>query len=140
LTHEFVEAIDTYFVPFLNGLGFDRSLPISISGKHYCATFLRSDRAIVVSYEPGDDYLLIALPTVVNGIQSDLDNRESSPRLSDLAGRAMSNASAAQLQANAAYFAGRHADRPLSRKLLKAAKDLRICLLHWDPLVLPSGA
>jgi hypothetical protein len=140
LTHEFVEAIETYFAPFLNGLGFELSPPISISGKHYRATFSRSDRAVVVSYEPGDDYLFIALPTVVSGIQSDLDNRESAPRLSDLTGPAFANTSPAQIQANAAYFVEHDADGPLARKLLMAAKELRICLLHWDHLVRPRGA
>src|SRR5512145_325028 len=98
LGHEFTQAIDTYFTPFLKDLGFALASPISVSGKHYCAEFLRSDLAIIVSYEPGDDYLLVALPSVVSDLRCNLDDHGGAPRLAELTPRVMANASPAQIR------------------------------------------
>ncbi|HET7203581.1 MAG TPA: hypothetical protein VFI92_09460, partial [Steroidobacteraceae bacterium] len=50
----------------------------------YSVEFASTTHVVSVSYEPGDDYLLVVVFTVRDGVRSDIDDRRSSPRLPDL--------------------------------------------------------
>ena len=53
----------------------------------YSAEFTSATHVVSVSYEPGDDFLLVVIFTVKDGIRSNIDDRVATPRLSDLNAR-----------------------------------------------------
>ena len=82
---QFELAVHEHVAPALLKLGFE--LQTSISGKIYSAEFLSPRLIVSVSFEPGDDYFLVVVFTVSNGHRSDIDDRSTTPRLSDLNSR-----------------------------------------------------
>ncbi len=123
--HEFTNAIRTYFVPFLEEYGFALSEPMAISGKHYFARFTSGTGELFVSYEPGEDYLHVGFGSPLS------ENRP--PELTDVPVEAY--------RENTDYFAGREATSDLEKKLLKAARDLRLRLrVAAQPAVAADGA
>jgi hypothetical protein len=79
---QFIDAIDSELRPTLEPLGYRVST--MVSGRSYDAECATEDHVAIVSFEPGDSFLLIAVLAVRDGVRSSLDDREASPRLGDL--------------------------------------------------------
>lgn len=69
-------------------LGFTIETP-SISGRFYRASFSSSKNSVFVSYEPGDNVLLVLVFSREKYGLSDIDDRIKTPRLADLNSRYM---------------------------------------------------
>lgn len=123
----FCRIIDQAFMPFLSEMGFVAK-PKSISGRAYIADFIGSAWTLSVSFEPGDDYFAIMLlNNELRGLAA-VDNREKSPRLSDLNARYMGQVTPAEHEENETFFAGVKTTDQHERQLLKFAKELRLVL------------
>jgi hypothetical protein len=79
---QFVAAVKSVLRPSLEPMGF--RISTKTSGRAYDAECASDDFVAIVSFEPGDSFLLVAVLSVENGNRSSLDDREASPRLSDL--------------------------------------------------------
>jgi hypothetical protein len=79
---QFVAAVKAVLCASLEPMGF--RISTKTSGRSYDAECATDDHVAIVSFEPGDGFLLVAVLSVDNGIRSNLDDREKSPRLSDL--------------------------------------------------------
>jgi hypothetical protein len=125
----FAEFVSRVFLPFLKPLGFNLEA-VTMSGKQYAANFVARDCSVAVAYEPGDDYLEVAVgpkdPTL-----SEWDDRDVTPRLQDLNRRYMPHISTGERVANDGYFASIQVKDDLERRLLKAAKELRMTLPRY---------
>ena len=82
---EFVLAVRRYVGPVLERPGFQ--VTTDISGRMYSVEFGSDTHGVSVSYDPGDDFLLVVIFTVKGGIRSNIDDRVATPRLSDLNAR-----------------------------------------------------
>lgn len=80
--NEFVSAATRFLLPVLAPMGF--SMATTVSGRLYCAEFISPTHIVSISFEPGDDYWLVLIFTVKNGVRSDIDDRIATPRLADL--------------------------------------------------------
>lgn len=123
----FLRIIREAYVPFLTRLGFEVGEP-SVSGKHHRASFSRPDRAIRVSYEPGEEFLVVVVHASTDGEPSDIDDRTRTHRLADLNARYMPLVTDAERADNDRCFEGVEVDDDEGRRLLKAAKELRLVL------------
>ena len=83
---------------------------------------------VSVSFEPGDDSLFVIVFSRTRGDWSAMDDREMSPRLSDLNTRYMSMIGPKERSDNETYFRTAEASDPVEKSLLKAAKELRLVL------------
>ena len=79
---EFVRFVDECLKPAIEPLGF--TTKTSISGRLYLAEFASDTRVVSVSYEPGDESVTVFFFSVVDGVRSDPDDINATPRLSDL--------------------------------------------------------
>jgi hypothetical protein len=82
---EFELAVSRHVWSVLQSRGFQ--MTTHISGRMYSVEFGSDTHVVSVSYEPGDDYLLVVIFTVRDGIRSNIDDRVATPRLSDLNAR-----------------------------------------------------
>jgi len=124
---EFCRIIDQAFMPFLSELGFVAK-PKSISGRAYIADFAGAAWTLSVSFEPGDDYFaIILLNNDLDGLAA-FDDREKSPRLSDLNARYMGQVTPAERDENEIFFSHVSATHPHEKQLLKFAKELRLVI------------
>ena len=124
---DFIRIIDQAFTPFLKELGFVAQ-PKEISGRAYMVEFIGELRTLSVSFEPGDNYFSIVLLNNKERGLAAMDDRQKSPRLSDLNTRYSGQITLAEREANEAFFACIVVTDPFERQLLKFAKDLRLVL------------
>ena len=125
--NDFTRVIDQAFIPFMEDLYFVAQ-PTQISGRLYQTRFIGERYTLSVAFEPGDDYFLIML--LRNGADdlASIDDRNKTPRLSDLNTRYMPLIASSEREANDAFFSGISVNNPFERELLKFAKDLRLVL------------
>ncbi len=120
---EFVQAIRREVLPVLEPLGF--RLETSVSGRMYSAEFVTPTHVVSISYEPGDDYFLVLVFTVIDGKRSDIDDVARTPRLNNLNQRYLGPEGAAKLRL---ALGERESPDPLLRKIRKAAAELAVVL------------
>jgi len=128
----FREIVIQYFADFLRDHGFSLSPERQTGGKFVNVDFACPDCTISISFEYGEDYLLVILQKAGCVGVLDFDNPERTMRLEDLTRRVLPTVASEAFQANDRYFADLQitATTLLRREVLKRAKDLRLCLGH----------
>jgi len=121
--------------PCLEPLGF-RSGQWRINGKEYFRSFESRTHRVEVSYEPGDDYLSVTVAPIGARTLEDMDNPRVTRSVSDLAEAYAQRTTREQREENQRWFAGIEATEPAAKRMLNAAKTLRLVL----PLHLASEA
>jgi hypothetical protein len=123
----FLQLIETAFAPFLGALDF---VPdgTKISGNHFSARFAGPNHAVSISYEPGTNFLSVMVPHRGYERLSDIDDRQKTPRLSDLNARFDPAVSSEDCVSNEEHFRNIVVRDDAERLLLKAAKELRLVL------------
>jgi hypothetical protein len=126
---DFELAIRRHVLPALQPLGFElKADGVRSSGRLYSADFTSPHYVVSISFEPGDDYLLVVVFTVKNGMRSNIDDRQATPRLADLNARYLGAEDAEALQAS-------HPDaRPLDdeeRRVRRVGAELAIVLPRY---------
>jgi len=124
---DFSRIIDQGFVPFLREFGFVAQ-PKSLSGRAYMVEFIGELWTLSVSFEPGDNYFSVMLLNNKRRGLAAMDDRQISPRLSDLNARYMSQITPAEREENEVFFGNILVTHPLEKQLLRFAKDLRLVL------------
>ena len=123
----FLRIVRAGFAPFLMELGFTMDSHC-VSGRLYRATFTSPQEVVSVSYEPGDEALFVMVFRRQNGGLSDIDDRSSTPRLSDLNMRYMHTITKEERLANELLFEAIEPRDNEEKSLLKAAKELCLVL------------
>jgi hypothetical protein len=124
---DFLRIASEAFAPFLKEFGFSMDAP-SISGRLYRVSFTGPKHSVSVSFEPGDGAFFVVVFSRENGQLSDMNDRLSSPRLSDLNSRHMNRVTREERVANEAFFKSVLVQDEEERTLLKYAKELRLVL------------
>jgi hypothetical protein len=104
---------------------------LSVSGLMYHASFVSLSNVISVSYEPGNNNVLILVHTLTSGRLSDIDDRSKTPRLTDLNRQFMKMITKADRASNEAVFKSVVVHDHEETLLLKAAKELRLVLPRY---------
>ena len=126
-SQDFLRIVNTAFQPFLVALGFSLDAP-SISGRFYRVSFSSAINTVSVSYEPGDNAFFIVVFSRENDELSDFDDRNKTPRLTDLNSSYMHQVSDNERSENALFFKPVLTENQEERFLLKCAKELRLVL------------
>lgn len=131
---DFLRLVNEAFTPFLSKLGFTMD-PSSISGRYYRAKFVGPRHMVSVSFEPGDNQTLVIVSRLGNGTISDIDNRLTTPRLSDLNRRYANAVSTTERTATESMFRTIVTQDDYERLLVKCAKELCLVLPRYlaDP-------
>lgn len=124
--NEFMAIVEQVYSPFLAKMGFS-ACRSSISGRSYRASFDRKDGTLWISYEPGEDFLLIVVLGRGDGLTG-IDDRRKAPRLSDLRQKYMRELTHDDFIDNERYFSGLSANDGRGELLMKAARELRLVL------------
>lgn len=131
---EYVNTVKNYFEFLISEFRF-RILEEKIRGNaFYDVQYIDSKRVISISYENIEDYLLVIIFILQNGKLPDYDNKTKTLHLNQLNAKILTNIDKKEINLNNEYFSKFHAIDELERKLLKSAKELRLCLIHFDEL------
>ena len=128
--HRFERMVRQVFEAFISRLGFTMA-PLSISGRVYSVHFTSSTHVVSVSYEPGDEQVLVTVSPVAQNLLSDYDDRARTPRLGDLNARYMKLVTDEERLANHAAFSSIVADDKEELRLLKSLRELCLVLPRY---------
>lgn len=131
---EYIEVVKQFYSFLETDFGF-RKVNETINGNaFYDLEFRDNERIISISYENMEDHLAVIVFMLQNGKMPDYDDKTKTLHLKQLNRLVMAKASKEEINLNAAYFAKADAKNEIERKLLKEAKELRLCLKHFSKL------
>jgi hypothetical protein len=122
----FTEAVNRYLDPVMRPLGFESE--IRVSGRLYSANFQSSSHMVSVSFEPGDEYWLVVVHTVTDGLRSEIDDRVTTPRLGDLNAKYLTSRDGPALEA---LQSNETTINPMTQKIRKIAAELAVVLPRY---------
>jgi len=91
-------------------------------------------KIISINYENIEDYFQVTIFKLQNGKMPDYDDKTKTLHLNKLNVAVISRVDRSEFSLNNKYFAKFNAKDELERKLLKSAKELRLCLKHLSEL------
>lgn len=101
----------------------------TINGNAFYDVKYKSTEIVVsISYENIEDHLEVIVFKLLNGQMPDYDDKSQTLHLNHLNGFVMPRANKHEIHSNAQYFSKYVTKDKLERKLLKGARELRLCL------------
>jgi hypothetical protein len=131
---EYIKIVNDYFEFLKTEFDF-KLLEEKVRGNaFYDIKYKDASRVVSISYENIEDYLLATVFLLQNGEMPDYDDKTKTLHLKQLNRLVISKASKEEINLNAEYFTKYNAKTELERKLLKEAKELRLCLKHFNEM------
>lgn len=131
---EYIERVKLYYSFLETEFGFSKTNETINGNAFYDVEFRDKERIISISYENIEDHLEVNVFLLQNGKMPDYDDKTKTLHLKLLNKLVMAKASKEEINANAEYFTNYIAKNELERKLLKEAKELRLCLKHFNEI------
>jgi hypothetical protein len=131
---EYIETVKLYYSFLETEFGLSKVNETINGNAFYDVEFKDKERVISISYENIEDHLEVIVFMSQNGKMPDYDDKTKTLHLKQLNRLVMAKASKEEINLNAEYFAKYNAKNELERKLLKEAKELRLCLKHFNEL------
>lgn len=133
-SNEYIKKVKDYFEFLIRDFDF-KLLEEKIRGNvFYDIQYKDNSRVVSVSYENIEDYLLVIIFMLKDGDMPDYDDKTKTLHLKQLNRLIIAEASKEEINLNAEYFTKYNANNELERKLLKEAKELRLCLKYFDKI------
>ncbi len=131
---EYIEIVKLYYSFLETEFGFSKINETINGNAFYDVEFRDKERIISISYENIEDHLEVIVFLLQTGKMPEYDDKTKTLHLKQLNRLVMAKASKKEINLNAEYFAKYNATNELERKLLKEAKELRLCLKYFNEL------
>lgn len=130
--NKYIEIVKNYFNFLITEFGFKLSEEIVNGNFFYDAVFKDNAKAVSISYENAEDYLQTIVFLLKDGKLPNYDNKAKTLHLNKLNAQILSRIDKSEVSLNNEYFTKFNPKNELEKKLLKSAKELRLCLEHFD--------
>lgn len=100
----------------------------------YDVRYSDSERVISISYENTEDYLQVIVFQLENGELPDYDDKTHTLHLEKLNSLILSQIDKDEIDSNNKLFSSFKYENNIEKRLLKKAKELRLCLKHFDKM------
>lgn len=133
---EYIRVVELFYSFLVSEFGFSKVNEAINGNAFYDIQFKGKENKTVVSisYENIEDHLEVIVFILQNGEIPDYDDKTKTLHLKQLNRLIMARASDEELNLNAACFIKYNAKNEIEQKLLKEAKELRLCLKHFNEL------
>jgi len=131
---KFIETVSKYFSFLITEFGFKVSEEKTRGNVFYDVQYKDETRIVSISYENIEDYLLVIIFLLQNGQLPDYDDKTRTLHLNQLNTKVLSAIDKMEINLNNEHFLKFKAEGELEKKLLKTAKELRLCLKHFNEL------
>jgi len=131
---EYIETVKLYYSFLETEFGFRKTNETVNGNAFYDVEFTDNERIISVSYENIEDHLEVIVFMLQNGEMPNYDDKTKTLHLKQLNRLVMTKASKEEINLNAEYFTNYKTKNELERKLLKEAKELRLCLKYFNEI------
>jgi hypothetical protein len=126
---QYIETVKSYFGFLIAEYRFKLHEEKIPGNTFYDVQFKDETRIVSVSYENIEDYFQLVVFKLQNGDMPHYDNKTKTLQLNKLISTVLSKIDKREISLNNEYFAQFKAKNELERKLLKSAKELRLCLM-----------
>lgn len=99
---------------------------------YYDVQYSNKEKIVSISYENAEDYFQVIVFMLQNGKLPNYDDKTKTLHLSKLNQEILSKIGKSEVTLNNQYFSKFQPTNELENKLLKTAKELRLCLSHFD--------
>jgi hypothetical protein len=130
----YIEDVKAYFNYLITELGFRISNEKIIGNAFYDLQYSDGNRIVSVSYENIEDYLQVIIFLLQNGELPDYDDKTKTLHLNWLNSQVISNIDRNEIGLNNKHFEKFIPKAEIEKHLLKAAKELRLCLKHFNEI------
>lgn len=124
----YIETVKTYFDFLVTDFGFKVTEENIRSNAFYDIRYKNNVSIISISYENIEDYLQVIIFLLENGELPDYDDKTKTLHLNQINAKLLSKVDKSKISINNKYFQKFCAKEEWDRKLLKSAKELRLCL------------
>jgi hypothetical protein len=131
---EYIKVVKLFYSFLETEFGFKKVNETVNGNAFYDVEYRDTEKVISVSYENIEAHLEVIVFKLLNGKMPDYDDKSQTLHLNQLNKSLMSRVDKAEISSNAQYFMNHNPKDDLERKLLKGAKELRLCLKHFDQL------
>ena len=135
--HAYLEAAKAYFHFLIPEFGFSLSMETARSVVFYDLEYRSPTQAISISYENLEDYFQVIVYQLVNQQLPSYEDKRRTLHLQSLNQVLGAIVGPADWIENQHHFRAFNPETTVERQLLKAAKELRLCLTHFDQLIAP---
>lgn len=129
---EYIKAVKQFYSFIETEFGFSKVAETINGNAFYDIEFKDKDRVISISYENIEEHLEVIVFLLHNGETPNYGDKTRTLHLKHFNRSVMAKVSKEEFNLNAAYFAKYNAKNEIERKLLKEAKELRLCLKHFN--------
>jgi len=132
----FIEKVKNYFSFLIDEYGYVLTEEEKAGNYYYTLKYSDNIRTISVSYENIEDYLTVIIHVLQNGSLPNYDDKTKTLHLSKINEIIHPLVKNEEVFSNNKHFKQFHAENEFDRKLLKSAKEIRLCLKHFDKVKL----
>jgi len=100
----------------------------------YDIQYRDKSKIVSISYENIEDYLQVIVFMLQNGELPHYDDKTKTLHLNKLTAAILPKVGKSEILTNNEYFSKFQINDEFERKLLKSAKELRLCLKHFDKI------
>lgn len=129
---QYTEAVKLFYSFLEIEFGFSKVNETINANAFYDVEFKDKRRVISISYENIEDHLEVIIFMLQNGKLPDYDDKTKTLHLKQLNKLVMKKAGEEEINLNTGYFTKYNPKNEIERKLLKSAKELRLCLKHFS--------
>lgn len=133
---EYIGAVKLFYSFLETEFGFSKVSETINGNAFYDVEFKDSVRVISVSYENIEGHLEVIVFMLQNGKLPNYDDKTKTLHLKQLNRLMMAKVSKEEINLNEEYFAKFTPKNEIEKKLLKEAKELRVCLKHFNEIQL----
>lgn len=128
----YLEIVESYFDFLQKDFGFKISEEKIRGNAFYDVQYRDTKKMISISYENIEDYFLVTVFILQAGRLPNYDDKSKTLHLNTLNNAVLPNLDQYVISQNNDYFSHFHPSTDLQRKILKSAKELRLCLIYFD--------
>lgn len=129
---KFVEIVKGYFTFLKAEFNFTLTEEEIRGNAYYDVQYNDKSKVVSISYENIEDYFQVIVFMLQNGKLPNYDDKTKTLHLNKLNAVVLPKVDKSEVLLNNEYFSKFHANDEFERKLLKSAKELRLCLKHFD--------
>ncbi len=129
---KYIETVKNYFSFLTTEFNFYHFEDVINGNLFYDVKYKKQDKIVSVSYENGEGYLQIIIFLLEDGELPHYDDKTRTLHLNRLNEITSSKINKNEREVNNQLFAIYKADNEIEIKLLKSAKELRLCLIHSE--------
>ena len=127
---QYIETAKKIFSFLETEFGFRKEKETINGSAFYDLEYRNTDKAISISYENMEDHLEVIVFILENGNLSHYDDKTKTLHLKDLNKSIISKRNPDDIKLNSNYFTDYKVESVIDKKLLKEAKELRLCLKY----------